>query len=65
MTLPPRALQVLATIKKELLSVEAPLIEEEAKPKKQKEPRRVMRHARPPNAFQRSCQRRDFSSPIY
>jgi hypothetical protein len=70
--LPPKALSVLIDLKKELLSPkETPQMEasrqvEHKKEKQRREKRKqFIRHARPPNAFQRMCHRRDFASPIY
>ena len=53
MSLPAKALQVLADLKRELLSREAPPPEP---PKKEKKPTQVMRHARHRSeGFQRYC----------
>jgi hypothetical protein len=61
-TLPPKAINVLVNLKAELLSKQAP---ESVIITPKRESKVVMRHARRPNAWQRSCQRRDFFSPIY
>ncbi len=64
MTLPPKAINVLADIKANLLSSDVIITPEEPKlppiqPKK--EPKRYMRHARVHGwAFQRMCQRGEY-----
>ena len=78
MGLPPKAIFVLNSIKSNLLhqlasnstQIEAPqsvIITLSEPPKRQKEVKSTvrMRHARSSNAFQRSCQRHDWSSPVY
>jgi hypothetical protein len=65
MTLPPKALQALVSIRAELLSkdpVESVIIT--PKPVV-KEPKRFMRHAKRGGAFQTMCRNRDWASPIY
>ena len=60
MTLPPKALNALVRIRAELLSKpqeQSVIITLEPEPEPVK---RVMRHARRPNAFQRMCQRREY-----
>jgi hypothetical protein len=68
MQLPPKALNVLANIKAELLSKQelTPLesvpsvIITLSRPKTEPKVTVFMRHARRPNAFQKMCQRREF-----
>jgi hypothetical protein len=72
MELPPKALNVLANIKAELLSRQelTPLESVEgdgrsviitlSRPKTEPKVTVFMRHARRPNAFQKMCQRREF-----
>jgi hypothetical protein len=65
--LPIKALSVLATLKAELLS---PKVEEVSdskalKPIKKKEAKRQFRKYRGPDAVQRSCQRKEWWTPVY
>jgi hypothetical protein len=65
MTLPPKALQALVSIRAELLSKD-PAESVIITPKSTvKEPKRVMRHAKRASAFQKMCRNRDWASPIY
>ncbi len=73
MTLPPKALNVLADIKANLLSSDVIITPEEPKlpPILPKKPRvewssQCMRHARERHgAFQRACRRKEFHAPVY
>ncbi len=72
MTLPPRALTVLANMKAELLSREerekAPLEkkkEEEPSGLRAEKPRVRTRRVARVSAFQRGCQRREWWAPVY
>lgn len=66
MMLPPKALQVLIDLKKELLQTKdlepSVMITPKSTPKVSTS---TMRHARKPNAYQKMCQRHDWSSPVY
>jgi hypothetical protein len=63
MTLPPRALQALVDIKKELLARDEPKIILKVQEISYNTFRQA--HAKPPNAFQRACQRHEFYTPVY
>jgi hypothetical protein len=73
--LSPKAINILANIKAELLSKQVATTDVVSKPqdviitlkRPKKEPPTtvVMRHARRPNAFQRMCQRGDWAAPRY
>lgn len=72
MTLPPKALSALVDLKKELLSKIDPPESVIITPKSSTSTRKkggtsttFMRHAKKSNGFQRSCQRHDWSSPVY
>lgn len=67
MQLPPKVLNALINIRAELLQKPEPesVIITLQTPAKEPKPTVFMRHARRPNAWQRSCQRKDWSSPVY
>lgn len=66
--LPPKALNVLVDLKASLLSQDAPQTQRQAPTAKIERRLRVSRkklRAQRVNAWQRSCQRRDWASPVY
>jgi hypothetical protein len=71
MTLPPKVLQVLATIRAELLSAPLAMPSEPQPPaeKAKAEPKRITaraRNARKSNSvFQRACRRREWWTPVH
>jgi hypothetical protein len=71
MTLPPKVLQVLATIRAELLSAPeaAPAMAEEPPARLKPEPKRITaraKNARKSNSvFQRACRRREWWTPVH